>query len=297
MTGDSAAERGAAAIGRLQEYMARSRRWRAEHPDQAMQPPGGVRDAADRRAEEDKLDRLDEAMRAYGAPAPKLTVPLDSTTGHAVEGELREQLLDWLPLVTAHWAPDGELAALDDVTSNRPQRLRAVLADEGFDYIHDAQLDDRHRVQLWVHRTDGLLAQVNDTRFDGRWTTENARVHGCVEVLDRELLLAGTVGTNDVHIPGEDATTRFAAISLALHLARPRRSLRVSLAAVRAAARPALPWPAPAVDGWIGPDSLNPAAGLADLEDTRPASVVASGTALLGLPADVHDAFGPNLVM
>ncbi|HWD07062.1 MAG TPA: hypothetical protein VG674_31930 [Amycolatopsis sp.] len=294
MTADP--QRNVAALARLQDYRMRSLRWRSEHPAQATAPPGGVPTAARRGADRDELDRLDAAMQALGVPQPKLTAPLASTLRHAVEGELREQLLAWLPLVTSFWAPDGELAALGDATSHDAARLRQVLADEGFEHVLDVELDGRHRVQLWVHRSDGLLAEVNDTRGPGGdWVTENVRVRGCVEVVDLELLLAGTVGTNPVHIRGEDVATRFATVRLSVHLARPRRSLRVGLAVLRVAARPALPWPTPGVDGWIGPDSLN-AASPAGLEETRPASVVASGTALFGLPADVHDLFGPNLL-
>ncbi|SFQ27839.1 hypothetical protein [Amycolatopsis rubida] len=297
---DAAAERGEAAIRRLRELMAVSRQWRAEHPEQVPARPGGFPSREKRRAERERLERHETAMLVYGAAGPDFPVPPESTARYVVTGELREDLLDWLPLVTSFWSADGELAELGDVTSGRAARLAEVLAAEGFGLVQDAPLDERHRMQLWVHPEDGLLAEVNATTLwqpGGSWVAESVRVHGCVEALDYELLVTGAGSAHLVHIPGMAETTRFAQVCIRSYLSRPERSLRVSLAVLRAAARPALPWPAPGISGWLGPAFLTyDDAGECAGRFRSPASEVASFAALAELPAVVHDLFGPNLM-
>lgn len=297
MGADVAAERSAAATSRLRELMERSRRWRAAHPAQAPVPPGGLPSREKRQAERAKLDEFEAGMAALGAPGPTFPVPVASTLQHVVTGELREQLLDWLPTVTEFWLTDGELAALGDAASGQAERLVEVLADEGFEHVHVARLNERYRAQLWVHPRDGLLAEVVEMFSQlsgGSWETEIAGVHGCVEVLDAELLSAGVHLTNLVHVPGTGERTRFERVTMRLYLPRMVRSLRAQLAALRVAARPALPWPAPGLDSWIGPDSLGP---VSDFDGkTSPSSEAATLAALAELPARVHDLFGPNLM-
>uniref|UniRef100_UPI003F4942EF hypothetical protein n=1 Tax=Amycolatopsis sp. CA-096443 TaxID=3239919 RepID=UPI003F4942EF len=297
---DAAPGRGGAALGRLLELMERSRRWRARHPDLVPAvTPGAVPTAEDRRREREALARYD-AMALRNAVELGVPMPPEHPGPQwqqVVTGEDREALLDWLPLVCSYWAADGELAEMGDVVSDATEaQARDLLAREGFEHVHDAELAEEHRVRLFLHRRDGLLAEIYASRWSGGWEAETVTVRGCVEVLDDDLLACGP--HRWLEIGPDPRQTRYAAINAYLHLGRPQRSLRVQLAVLRAAARPALPWPHPGIDSWLGPSSLSESADFSP-EATRAseaASKTASRLALAGMPQHVHDLLGPTLI-
>ncbi|MFI5614663.1 hypothetical protein [Amycolatopsis sp. NPDC051903] len=288
------------ALARLHALMVQSRRWREQHPDQvAAVPPGYVSTEKSRRVEDEAAAAFDWSRLVYGQWPEYLAWP-QSTLQQVVGGPVREQLLDWLPEMAGWWVPQAELAALGDLTRDSTgQDARQLLLEEGFSPLPGAVLHPCHRLQLMLHAADGLLAEIHEAESlvdpAGGFELRHVRVYGCVKILDRDLLHTGTHGISNV-LDGDRQRTRFAAGRLTGLPGGGAGSLRVALAVLRAATRPALPWPHPPITTWMGPGSLPGLPADSTHEDTVAASTAATRRVLDDLPRHVHELLGPNLM-
>lgn len=176
-----------------------------------------------------------------------------------VDGQRRQMLLDWLPHVTKYWTTPRQRSTLDGLGQHATVAdATGLLGAEGFTPAGETAGPaegtprggegrevfgtEQQHLTVWAHIEAGWLATLSTRQpTTGQPTLEEITVWYCVEPLDEQMLAAGLAGGYHASI-GE----RHCAVWYGCMRVRPRQngggSLRVCLAALRAFARPILPW-------------------------------------------------------
>jgi hypothetical protein len=227
--------------------------------------------------------RLAERMVAGAVPAPAPPQPYRHLRDleQFSPGKARSELLDWLPHVVHWWTTAKQRACLDGFHADTTiTEARAFLHDEGFVEaldVHGNATSDTPSgdVQLLLFNADqGMLAELWAPSFrELPPHIEHIRIVYQVEAIDPEMLIVS--GTRHFEAGGIQTGDLTEKIQLA-----GAGSLRVQLAALRAFARPVLPWRThPRI--YLGHDGTPP---------TEVRRILQS------LPQHIHDTLGPHLL-
>jgi hypothetical protein len=231
------------------------------------------------------LLELDSAEQSRQDRPPRPRASWCEPDQQLVTGRPRRELVQWLTAMSH--ATSKQVRTLDGLGPDCDiAAARQFLAREGFVEVLDARgnADSGHgAVDLLCVNTDtGLIATVTASDPWGRGTQlSSISVAYNVAVLDLELFLTFR-GAGGMVFDSQDRATNLAFGSLTVHARQGwnNRSLRTTLAALRAFTAPVTPWIHPV---WIP-------LGIDGVPADERRSIMSR------LPQAVHELFGPHLL-
>jgi hypothetical protein len=264
---------------------------RIRHLREQIPPPGPA-------SRHGLLDRVRENTRPYAARGGhELAVetvaemPLTAVTS----ADERAELAGWVAEMTGWWTATESLHALDDLVAGLPlEEVSRICGEEGLHRVAD--WEDHGDLEVFVASDDGLLGALFVPADSGGPAPWELRIFFNAEIADFAWFPrpAGTFRRVDGR--------RLATGSYGFHLRHASgagRSLRVTLAALRASSRILTPWELP-VYLSLGPEMPR---GMEHYTDTAPehaaaldqARMATNRAALDQLPAELRARYGPLL--
>lgn len=239
------------------------------------------------------LERMAENTRPYAVRAghelAAETIAGAPLTGITSAGE-RAALAGWVAEMTGWWTATDSLRALDDLTAGLSlEEVLRVCGEEGLHRV--AEWEEHGDREVFVASDDGLLGAVFIPAGSARAAPWALRIYFNADVVDQAWFPRPNGGFHRI------GDRWLAAGSYGFHLrysSGSGRSLRVTLAALRASSQILTPWELP-VHLSFGPDMPRATTHLTDADHALKETNRLVARALDQLPPALRARFGPLL--